>query len=113
MGQLTTHVLDTLSGRPGAGVRIRLFHGGQLLVESRTGANGRTVAPILAGDALLPGRYRLEFDVGDYYRGIGVSLPEPAFLDMVPVEFGMADGDAHYHVPLLISPFAYSTYRGS
>lgn len=113
MGQLTTHVLDTLGGRPGAGVRIRLFRDGKLLGESVTGANGRTETALLADVAFRAGHYRLEFAVGDYYRGIGVALPEPAFLDVVPIDFGVADATQHYHVPLLISPFAYSTYRGS
>jgi len=113
MGQLTTHVLDTLGGRPGAGVRIRLLRDGALLGEAVTGSNGRTETPLLADAAFRPARYRLEFAVGDYYRGIGVALPEPAFLDIVPIDFGVADAAQHYHVPLLISPFAYSTYRGS
>lgn len=113
MGHLTTHVLDTLHGLPGAGIDVRLFRDGRLLVEAQTDADGRAPAPLLAGENFRVGAYRLEFDVGGYYRRLGVGLPEPAFLDVVAVEFGLADADAHYHVPLLISPFAYSTYRGS
>lgn len=113
MGHLTTHVLDTLHGLPGAGIGIRLFRDGRLLVESETNADGRAPAPLLADKSFRIGAYRLEFDIGDYYRRLGVKLPEPAFLDVVAIEFGLADTDAHYHVPLLISPFAYSTYRGS
>jgi 5-hydroxyisourate hydrolase len=113
MSGLTTHVLDTMHGRPAAGVALRLLRAGQAIVRAVTNADGRCDSPLLAGEALKPGAYRLEFDVGAYYRGLGVALPEPAFLETVAIEFGIADLGAHYHVPLLVSPFAYSTYRGS
>jgi 5-hydroxyisourate hydrolase len=113
MTGLTTHVLDTMHGRPAAGVAVRLSRGGQKLAETTTNADGRCDAPLLDADSIAAGAYRLEFDVGAYYRGLGVSLPEPAFLDTVALEFGIAEPTAHYHVPLLVSPFAYSTYRGS
>jgi 5-hydroxyisourate hydrolase len=113
MSGLTTHVLDTMHGRPAAGVALRLLRAGQAIVRAVTNADGRCDSPLLAGEALKPGAYRLEFDVGAYYRGLGVALPEPAFLETVAIEFGVADLGAHYHVPLLVSPFAYSTYRGS
>jgi len=117
MGRLTTHVLDTALGRPAAGLSLRLFAaeaaGLRLLTERRTNADGRCDAPLLEGAALAPGRYVLEFDAGDYLRASGAALPEPAFLDVVPIAFGVADAAAHYHVPLLLSPFGYSTYRGS
>ena len=113
MSGLTTHVLDTSSGMPAAGVALRLKRGGQTLVSTRTNADGRCDSPLLTAEALAPGAYRLEFDVGAYYRGLGVALPDPAFLETVAIEFGVADAGAHYHVPLLVSPFGYSTYRGS
>ena len=113
MTGLTTHVLDTTLGRPAAGVALRLMRGSELLVVTTTNADGRCDAPLLSADEIQPGAYRLEFDVGAYYRGLGVTLPDPAFLDTVAIEFGIADVGAHYHVPLLVSPFGYSTYRGS
>lgn len=117
MARLSTHVLDTHSGRPAAGVKIELFalsSGAERLVKTAvTNEDGRTDAPLLAGDAYQPGVYELRFHVGDYFRARGVALPEPAFIDVAPVRFGMADADGHYHVPLLVSPWAYSTYRGS
>ena len=113
MTGLTTHVLDTTHGRPAAGVALRLLRDGQLLVESSTNADGRCDAPLLTGEALTAGTYRLEFDVGDYFRRLGVGLPAPAFLETVVIDFGVAENAANYHVPLLVSPFAYSTYRGS
>ena len=117
MGRLSTHVLDTHAGRPAAGVVIELYaltpDGERLLKRAVTNADGRTDAPLLAGDAYAPGVYELRFHVGDYFRANGVSLPEPAFIDVAPVRFGMAGPDGHYHVPLLCSPWSYSTYRGS
>lgn len=113
MAGLTTHVLDTMHGRPAAGVRLRLSRGGEALVSATTNADGRVDAPLLTGEALTPGAYRLEFEVGAYFRGLGVALPRPAFLETVAIDFGVAEAGAHYHVPLLVSPFAYSTYRGS
>lgn len=117
MGRLSTHVLDTHGGVPAAGLRIELFRleaGAALaLAAVTTNADGRTDGPLLAGDALVAGRYELRFHVGAYFAGRGVALPEPPFLDVVPVCFGVADPAGHYHVPLLVSPWAYSTYRGS
>ena len=113
MSGLTTHVLDTMHGRPAAGVALRLLRAGQAIVRAVTNADGRCDSPLLSGEALTSGAYRLEFDVGPYYRALGVALPEPAFLETVAIEFGVAEAAAHYHVPLLVSPFAYSTYRGS
>jgi 5-hydroxyisourate hydrolase len=116
-GRLTTHVLDTAHGRPAAGVRIALsrFHGAhqQLMVETWTNDDGRLDAPLLSGEGMQPGVYQLDFHVGDYFAALGVTLPQPPFLDVVPVRFGIAAADQHYHVPLLISPFGYATYRGS
>ena len=113
MSRLTTHVLDTMHGRPAAGVAVRLLRDGVALVETVTNADGRCDAPLLSGEAMQAGVYRLEFGVGAYYRGLGIDLPEPAFLEVVGLEFGIADAAAPYHVPLLVSPFGYSTYRGS
>ena len=117
MGKLTTHVLDTMNGCPAAGMRVRLYAmaGGNatLLKELTLNHDGRADAPLFEGAALLPGAYRLVFEVAAYFRGRGIALPEPPFLDAVPLDFGLADTAAHYHVPLLASPWAYSTYRGS
>jgi len=113
MGRLTTHVLDTAAGKPAAGLLIvfRALEGGPS-VEARTNADGRLDKPLLEGAAFRPGQYELAFHVGDYFRAKGVTLADPAFLDVVPIRFGIAE-DAHYHVPLLVSPYGYSTYRGS
>jgi 5-hydroxyisourate hydrolase len=119
MGRLTTHVLDTAQGRPAAHMTIELWALGadgaerRLLKTVQTNADGRTDAPLLAGDDLAAGVYELVFAVGAYFAGQGMGLPAPAFLDQVPVRFGIADAAGHYHVPLLTSPWAYSTYRGS
>ncbi len=118
MGRLSTHVLDTAHGRPACGLRIELVSLGDdgtpvRLLERVTNGDGRTDAPLLAGDAFRPGRYELRFHVADYFRMRGVALPDPPFLDAVPIRFGLAEGDGHYHVPLLVSPWSYSTYRGS
>ncbi|MCT8267184.1 hydroxyisourate hydrolase [Afifella sp. JA880] len=113
-GRLTTHVLDTAAGRPASGLRIELFDAvGEKLREVCTNPDGRCGAPLLEGSDFKAGRYELLFHVGDYFRGRGVDLPDPAFLDVVPVRFGIADEGTHYHVPLLVSPYGYSTYRGS
>ena len=113
-GYLTTHVLDTVHGAPASGVAITLCDGdGTAIARGTTNADGRLDAPILGGHAFRPGRYTLEFEAGDYFRRLGMTLPEPAFLDTVVIAFGIADGASHYHVPLLISPYGYSTYRGS
>ena len=117
MGRLTTHVLDTAHGKPAATMRIdfsvRDGEGWKLLKHIATNADGRTDEPLLAADAMRTGEFQLMFHVGEYFRRVGVSLPRPAFLDQVPLVFGIADANAHYHVPLLCSPWAYSTYRGS
>ena len=113
MSGLTTHVLDTMHGRPAAGVALRLLKGGVVLAEARTNADGRCDAPLLDAASLAEGRYRLEFEVGAYYRALSVALPATPFLETVAVEFGVDDPAAHHHVPLLVSPYAYSTYRGS
>ena len=117
MGLLTTHVLDTMNGCPAAGLHVTLYRlegdAPCLLRELVLDADGRAGGPLLEGEAFLAGRYRLEFDVGRYFRGRGVALPEPAFLERVPLDFGVADAGSHYHVPLLASPWSYSTYRGS
>ncbi len=105
-GKLTTHVLDTAKGRPAAGMTIELFSGGKLLKTVRTNADGRADQPLLAGDDLKAGDYELVFHVGDYFK-------EKKFLDRVPVRFRISDPAQNYHVPLLASPWAYSTYRGS
>lgn len=118
MTGLTTHVLDTALGKPAEGLRIDLFsvEGDlrKLLKTVETNADGRVDGgPILVGDSFTAGTYELLFHAGDYLRAAGTALPYPAFLDLVPIRFGIADTTAHYHVPLLISPYGYSTYRGS
>lgn len=116
MGRLTTHVLDQAAGRPAAGLRIELWRldGTVALLKTVvTNADGRCDGAILEGAALGAGRYEMRFYAGDYLRSSGVRLPEPAFLDVIPIQFGVADATAHYHVPLLLSPYGYSTYRGS
>jgi 5-hydroxyisourate hydrolase len=117
MGKLTTHVLDTAQGRPAANITIELW---QLQGETRhliktvhTNADGRTDVPLLGNDALVVGVYELVFAVGAYFAGQAVLTSTPPFLDQVPLRFAIADAGAHYHVPLLVSPWAYSTYRGS
>ncbi len=116
-GKLTTHVLDTASGRPAGGLAITLhMREGTVfkpLKTVTTNADGRCDAPLLSGAEMEAGVYELVFHAGDYLRGAGVALPDPAFLDVIPIRFGIADPDSHYHVPLLISPYGYSTYRGS
>ena len=114
-GYLTTHVLDTARGCPAAGLKIALYavsgDAHDLLVEMVTNADGRTDSPILPEGKFEPGTYELVFHAGDYLRATGQAA-DPLFLDQVPIRFGMSEDD-HYHVPLLLSPFAYSTYRGS
>ena len=112
-GRLTTHVLDTAAGRPAAGVKITVSRDGEALREIVTNDDGRGDGPLLAGAAFTPGVYELAFHVGAYFRRQGVATGEPPFLDVVPVRFGISGTGQHYHVPLLISPFGYSTYRGS
>ena len=116
-GRLSTHVLDTAGGMPASGMDFELSIAGgvhwQHVLSGRTNAQGRTDAPLLTGIDMTPGSYRLRFAVADYFRGCGMVLAEPAFLDFVPIEFGIADPADHYHVPLLCTPWSYSTYRGS
>jgi 5-hydroxyisourate hydrolase len=112
MGRLTTHVLDTSIGKPATGVRVLLRLGDAVLSEGMTNADGRVDKPLLEGGAFKPGRYELSFHVGDYFRARGVPLADPPFLDVIPIRFSIIE-DTHYHVPLLVSPYGYSTYRGS
>lgn len=118
-GKLTTHVLDTAHGKPAAGIAVELWavdaQSGEksLLKQTVTNTDGRTDAPLLADGELKAGIYELVFAVGDYFAQQSVNTPQPAFLDKVPIRFGIADSSAHYHVPLLASPWSYSTYRGS
>ncbi|GAC1385276.1 MAG: hydroxyisourate hydrolase [Herpetosiphon sp.] len=116
-GRLTTHVLDTARGCPAPGVRIALFrldeHGTRRLLKTvRTNADGRTGDALLDGPELEVGVYELVFQIGEYFR-MSAGTAEPPFLDQVPVRFGIADPAGHYHIPLLASPWSYSTYRGS
>lgn len=114
---ITSHVLDISNGWPAVGVRIDLFRlengTAELLRSSVTNADGRLPEPMLSGEDFRPGTYELVFHAGDYFRGMGLELPEPAFLEQVPVRFGIANKAAHYHVPLLLAPWGYNTYRGS
>ena len=116
-GRLTTHVLDTALGKPAAGLTVDLYwlEGGerQWIRTVETNADGRVDGPLVEGVGFMAGTYELVFHAGDYLRRIGTDLAEPAFLDLIPLRFGIADPSAHYHVPLLLSPYSYSTYRGS
>lgn len=116
-GYLTTHVLDTASGRPAAGLRITLYRlDGERrteLAQRVTNADGRTDSPILPAADFATGSYELVFEAGAYLDANGTPPEAPRFLDLIPIRFGISDPDAHYHVPLLLSPFGYSTYRGS
>lgn len=117
MGRLTTHVLDAAHGCPGSSIKVELYRvdGSQLhlVASALTNSDGRCDAPLLQGDDYRTGVYQIQFHAGDYYRARGVQLSEPAFLDVVVLRFGISAEQDHYHVPLLISPYAYSTYRGS
>jgi 5-hydroxyisourate hydrolase len=116
LGRLTTHVLDTATGKPAAGLAVSLRLAGKhgtALASRETNADGRCDPPLLDGEAMAAGTYDLIFEAGAYFDALRLNLPEPKFLDQVIIRFGIADTDAHYHVPLLISPFGYSTYRGS
>jgi 5-hydroxyisourate hydrolase len=117
MGHLSTHVLDTMNGRPAAGMAVRLQRmsgGAAETIRSFTlNHDGRTEGPLLDATSMAVGRYRLVFSVAPYFRALGVALPEPPFIDEVQLDFGIADAEGRYHVPLLVSPWAYSTYRGS
>jgi len=112
--KLTTHVLDTAHGRPAAGLSVTLtrLSDGVVLKRAITNSDGRVDTPLLEGEAFVFGTYELMFSVGTYFRSLGLTLPEPAFLDEIPIRFGLSE-NSHYHVPLLVSPFSFSTYRGS
>jgi 2-oxo-4-hydroxy-4-carboxy-5-ureidoimidazoline decarboxylase len=119
-GRLSTHVLDTHGGRPAEGIRVRLYEveesARSLIAETVTNADGRTDAPLMGGPGNGPlrmGVYEIVFEVGGYFRSRGVATPEPAFVDVVPLRFGIAEPEGHYHVPLLATPWSFSTYRGS
>lgn len=116
-GFLTTHVLDTARGLPAAGLKVTLYrltgNTREELAQYVTNADGRTDAPILPQDKFATGQYELLFAAGDYLRATGQAGADPLFLDEVPIRFGINDPDSHYHVPLLLSPFGFSTYRGS
>jgi len=123
LGKLTTHILDTSAGKPAAGVHIDLFEiihsdagdrtRGRCLKRAVTNDDGRCDAALLEGPAFVKGVYELAFSIGAYFDRTGASLPEPKFIDVVLIRFGVEDAGGHYHVPLLVSPFGYSTYRGS
>ena len=113
MARLSSHVLDIARGLPAAGVVVELHFGGTRIARAITNADGRTTQPLLAGDTIPPGSYDLIFYAGDYFRAAGIELTEPAFLDNIVIRFGIADPQGTYHVPLLLSPYGYSTYRGS
>jgi len=117
MGHLSTHVLDTANGCPAAGMKVTLQRfdsaGAVTLKSFALNADGRSDGPLLDAQAMVVGRYRLSFEVAAYFRGRGATLPDPPFIDVVPLDFAIADAAGHYHVPLLVSPWSYSTYRGS
>jgi len=115
MGRLTTHILDTAHGGPAAGVTIRLFRVARerkLLTSATSNSDGRAEDALLSGDAMHTGTYELEFDIGEYFARLDTSAGDPAFLDTVVLRFSVSS-DENYHVPLLVSPWSYSTYRGS
>jgi len=117
MARLSTHVLDTAHGRPAAGVAVELYlldgDGRTLLARTSTNRDGRCDAPLVEGAGFVAGRYELVFAAGDYFAAQGVALPEPRFVDRVTIAFGVADPAQNYHVPLVVTPWSYSTYRGS
>lgn len=117
MGKLSTHVLDTTQGKPGAGVKVALYSVADgertLLKQETTNQDGRCDSPLLEGEALQPGQYELVFAAGDYFAAQGVNLPSPRFIDRVTIAFGIADASQNYHVPLVVTPWSYATYRGS
>jgi 5-hydroxyisourate hydrolase len=117
VGRLSTHVLDTASGRPAVGVPLTLYridaeNGATLVASAKTNDDGRTDGPLLSGH-LDVGYYELRFAVADYFKSSGAVLSDPPFLDIIPIRFAIAEADGHYHVPLLVSPWSFSTYRGS
>jgi hydroxyisourate hydrolase len=111
--RLTTHVLDTAHGRPAAGVAITLRRGSEVVARAVTNADGRTDAPLIGGAPLRIGTYEIAFHIGAYFAAKGIAAARPPFLDVVPIRFAIAEPEGHYHVPLLASPWSYSTYRGS
>ena len=116
MGKLTTHVLDTARGCPACDVAVALYRIGaerELIARAITNHDGRLDSPILDSASFATGSYELVFAAGDYFRKTQADLPDPPFVDEVVLRFGIADSQAHYHVPLLVSPWSYSTYRGS
>ena len=117
MGKLSTHVLDTTQGKPGSGVNVELYAVGNgqrtLLKQETTNQDGRCNSPLLEGDAMRAGQYELVFAAGDYFATQGLDLPSPRFIDRVTIAFGIADVSQNYHVPLVVTPWSYSTYRGS
>ena len=117
-GKLTTHVLDTAQGKPGAGITIELFQislsqNAKLIKTLTTNADGRTDQPLLEASEMAKGTYELRFAMGDYFTKQSDTLPDPLFLNIIPIRFSIADTDKHYHIPLLCSPWSYSTYKGS
>lgn len=118
MGKLTTHILDNTSGKAASNVTVRLYqisetHQKHLITQILTNSDGRCDNPLLDGNNFISGQYELEFDIGDYYHALGVALDTPRFLDTVVLRFGLDQHQEHYHVPLLVTPYSYSTYRGS
>jgi len=116
MGKLTTHILDTAYGKPANGVEVRLYRIDEariLIKTDTTNSDGRLNSPLLDDDTMASGKYEIEFEIGEYFRQLGAPMHEPAFIDDVVLRFGIANADQHYHVPLLASPWSYSTYRGS
>ncbi len=117
MAGVTTHILDVGIGRPARGVRVELYDlggsGRTLVADVTTNADGRTDKPLMSADEARAGQFELVFHVGGYFRSQHAELADPPFLDVIPIRFGVADPQAHYHVPLLVSPWSYSTYRGS
>ena len=117
VGKLSTHVLDITQGKPGAGVKIALYSvtaaGRSLLKSAVTNQDGRVDVPLLQGEEMQAGQYELVFSAGDYFASQGIDLPSPRFVDRVTLAFGIAHADQNYHEPLVVSPWSYSTYRGS
>jgi len=111
MARISTHVLDIARGKPAAGVRIDLYFGGERMATGATNTDGRTDSPLLSADSIRTGKYEILFHAGEYLKSTGT--PEPLFFDEIRLQFHVADGAANYHVPLLLAPHGYSTYRGS